>query len=79
MQRLLHVGQPAFNLRNNLHEVIDIETAAGGTGYNGNAPRAQPERLYNLPGNAHFFLRLRGEGNTNRIAYSFVQEYAQTN
>ena len=28
VQWLLHMSQPALNLRNNFHEVVDIETAA---------------------------------------------------
>lgn len=59
MQRLFHMGQPPFYLGNNLDEVVHIKTTAGRASHDRDAARTQPERLHNLPGDAHFLLGVR--------------------
>src|SRR5262245_58368300 len=78
MQRLFNVSEPPFDLGNDLDKVIDIEPTAGGTRDDRHSARAQTERLHNLPGDANFFLRLRGERNAYRVANAFVQQNTET-
>src|ERR1044071_2098595 len=79
MQRLFNVGQTAFNLGNYLYKVVYVETSASWTSNHRHAPRSQSERLHNLPGDADFFLRLGGQGNTNRVADALMQKNSKTN
>src|SRR6185295_1748339 len=78
MQRLFNVGQAPLDLGNDLDEVVHVKTAASRTRNHGDAARAQAQRLNNLPGNTHFFLRLGGKRNTNRVANAFVQQNAES-
>src|SRR5204863_3951803 len=74
MQRLFHVRETAFDLSDDLHKVIDIQTPAGGAGNHGNAPVTQTKRLDDFPGDANFFLRLSRQRNSNCVPNAFMQE-----
>src|SRR5438132_13262122 len=79
MQRLFDVRQSAFNFSHDLDKVIHIKPPARRTGDDSYAARAQAERLHDLPGHAHFFLRLSRQRYANRVANAFVQQNAETN
>src|ERR1041384_2903544 len=74
MQRLFNVRQAPLDFGDDLDEVIYIETSACGTCNDGDAARAQAERLHYLPSDPNFFLRFSRERNSNRIADAFVQK-----
>ena len=78
LKRLLDVRETSFDLSHDLDKVIDIEAAASRTRHDGDAARAQAERLHDFPGNAHFFLRFGRQRNANRVANAFVQKDSET-
>src|SRR5207253_5537394 len=77
MKRFLDVRETSFDLSDDLDKVIDVEPPASGTRDDSNAARAQADRLYDLPGDAHFFLRFSRQRDANRVAKPYVQQDAE--
>src|SRR5438132_2672873 len=78
MKRFLDVRETSFDLSDDLDKVIDVEPPASGTCDDSHAARAQAERLYDFPGDAHFFLRFGRQRDANRVANAFVQQDSET-
>ena len=77
MQGFFDMREAPLNFSYDFDEVIHVEATAGRTRHHRDATRAQAERLHNLPRHANFFLMLRRERNTNRVADAFVQKNAK--
>src|SRR5262245_48258797 len=71
--------EPSLNLRDDLNEVVNVESSTRRTSNNSNAACPQAERLYDFPRDANFFLGFGSQRNANRIADAFVQKNAEPN
>src|SRR5207253_11218472 len=78
MKRFLDVRETSFDLSDDLDKVINVEPPASGTRDDSHAARSQAERLYDFPGDAHFFLRFCRQRDANRVANAFVQQDSET-